>query len=195
MFSTNSASLAQGVSARALSASLSAVKSWSRQGFIIDLSEMGVDGRLRGLVTCDGLHDWRFAGLRFGCHLLLLPFRPFDRIGLHKLVKLSVTEIAARLSPKGMTPCQQKQYNEQEEHEEEPPGSEVANLFWLASRRTSACSNRSFARTSGVSATPVSGLASFASGALLFKVLPQNTDRSCAGRVTPSSIKMAPAPV
>jgi len=43
-----------------------------------------IQSRLRGHVTCEGLHDWRFAGLRFGCHLLLLPFR----IGLRILVRL-----------------------------------------------------------------------------------------------------------
>src|ERR1700730_6748958 len=49
-----------------------------RQGFIIDLSEMGVDVRLRGLVTCEGVRDWRCAGLRFSCHLIPL-FRPNAR--------------------------------------------------------------------------------------------------------------------
>ena len=52
-FSTNSASLAQGVSTRTLRVSLSAVKSLS--------PKLGVDGRLGGLVTCEGLRDWCFA--------------------------------------------------------------------------------------------------------------------------------------
>jgi hypothetical protein len=52
-FSTNSASLAQGVSTRTLRVSLSAVKSLS--------PKLGVDGGLGGLVTCEGLRDWCFA--------------------------------------------------------------------------------------------------------------------------------------
>ena len=52
-FSTNSASLAQGVSTRTLRVSLSAVKSLS--------PKLGVDGHLGGLVTCEGLRDWCFA--------------------------------------------------------------------------------------------------------------------------------------